>query len=142
MAPRNTRVNPEVEVRSPARSFAKVRENYSARSRDRRGEQAFQQGVNAFGGLLEEKANRLKSQRREDETQQGVADAMREQAGEEMKGVKTGSLLRQNLSFYMAGLNETRGKAAGQRFKPETYRAYEEWPGKYTNDDEIGRAHV
>jgi hypothetical protein len=91
--------------------------------------------LNAFGGLLEEKANRLKSQRREDETQQGVADAMREQAGEEMKGVKTGSIFRQNSSFYMAGLNETRGRAAGQRFKPETYRAYEEWPGKYTDDD-------
>jgi hypothetical protein len=138
MAPRNTRVNPEVEVRSPARSFAKVLDNYYAPSRDRRGEQAFQQGVNAFGGLLEEKANRLKSQRRKDETQQGVADAMREQAGEEMKGVKTGSIFRQNSSFYMAGLNETRGKAAGNRFKPEIYRAYEEWPGKYTDDDGTG----
>ena len=138
MAPRNTRVNPEVEVRSPARSFAKVLDNYYAPSRDRRGEQAFQQGVNAFGGLLEEKANRLKSQRREDETQQGVADAMREQAGEEMKGVKTGSIFRQNSSFYMAGLNETRGKAAAERFKQETARAYEEWSGKHADDDGAG----
>ena len=138
MAPRNTRVNPEVEVRSPARSFAKVLDNYYAPSRDRRGEQAFQQGVNAFGGLLEEKANRLKSQRRKDETQQGVADAMREQAGEEMKGVKTGSIFRQNSSFYMAGLNETRGKAAAERFKQETARAYEEWSGKHADDDGAG----
>ena len=49
MAPRNTRVNPEVEVRSPARSFAKVLDNYYAPSRDRRGEQAFQQGVTRLG---------------------------------------------------------------------------------------------
>jgi len=94
--------------------------------------------VNAFGGLLEEKANRLKSQRRKDETQQGVADAMREQAGEEMKGVKTGSIFRQNSSFYMAGLNETRGKAAAERFKQETARAYEEWSGKHADDDGAG----
>ena len=138
MAPRNTRVSPEVEVRSPARSFAKTLDNYYAPSRDRRGEQAFQEGVSAFGGILQEKANRLKAERREDETQQGITDAIREEAGQEMQGVKTGSIFRQNSSFYMAGLNETRGKASAERFKQETARAYEEWSGKHADDDGAG----
>lgn len=138
MAPRNTRVNPETETRSPARSFAQTLDNYYAPARDRRSEQALQQGLSGFAGVFQEKANRLKSERREDEKAQGVADAMREQAGEELKGVKTGSLFRQHSSFYMAGLNETRGKAAAERFKQETARAYEEWSGKYADDDGSG----
>jgi len=138
MAPRNTRVNPEVETRGGARSFAQTLDNFYAPSRDRRSEQATQKGISGFSGILEEKANRLIGERREGEFTQGTADAMREEAGEEMKGVKTGSIFRQHSSYYMAGLNETRGKAAASRFKDETARAYEEWSGKNADDDGAG----
>jgi uncharacterized protein (TIGR02594 family) len=84
---------------------------------------------------MQEQANRAKQLQREDERQQGIQDALREQAGEEMRGVQTGSLFRQHSSFYMAGLNETRGRAAAARFKAETAQAYLDWEGRHTDDD-------
>lgn len=135
MAPRNTRVSPETEVRSPARSFLQSLDNFYAPQRDRRSEQATQEGIGAFTGIMQEQANRAKQLQREDERQQGIQDALREQAGEEMRGVQTGSLFRQHSSFYMAGLNETRGRAAAARFKAETAQAYLDWEGRHTDDD-------
>lgn len=135
MAPRNSRVNPETEVRSPARSFLNSLDNFYAPSRDTRSEQATQQAFNTFSGILGEKADEMRKERRQDEYNQGIADAMREQAGQEMEGVKTGSIFRQHSKFYMAGLNETRGKAAAARFKQETTQAYQEWEGRHTDDD-------
>jgi len=135
MAPRNTRVAPETEVRSPARSFLNSLDNFYAPTRDTRKEQAFQQGINAFSGIVDQQAARAKNTRNQDENQQGIADALREQAGEEMQGVRTGSIFRQNSQFYMAGLNETRGKAAAAQFKAETAQAYQDWEGRHTDDD-------
>ncbi len=135
MAPRNTRVTPETEVRSPARSFLNSLDNFYAPERDRRKQQAFQEGINSFSGILQEQADRNKQEQRADERNQGVQDAMREQAGQEMQGVRTGSIFRQNSRFYMAGLNETRGKAAAARFKAETAQAYQDWEGRHTDDD-------
>lgn len=135
MAPRNTRVAPETEVRSPARSFLQSLDNFYAPARDRRSEQATQEGLGAFSGIVQEQANRAKQTQREDERLQGIQDAMREQAGEELRGVQTGSLFRQHSSFYMAGLNETRGRAAAARFKAETAQAYLDWEGRHTDDD-------
>lgn len=135
MAPRNTRVSTDVEVRSPARSFLNSLDNFYSPSRDRRRENAFQEGINSFSGILQEQADRNKAEQRADEHNQGVQDALREQAGEELRGVRTGSLFRQNSRFYMAGLNETRGKAAAARFKAETAQAYQDWEGRHTDDD-------
>lgn len=136
MAPRNTRVNPTTEVRSPARSFAQSLDNfYAPKGRDTRADAALQNGINAFSGILGEQAAQAKADQREGEFSQGVQDALREQAGEELKGVKTGSLFRQNSRFYMAGLNETRGKAAAARFKSDTALAYEQWEGRHVDDD-------
>lgn len=134
MAPRNTRVNPDAPTRSPARSFTKVLDNYYAPARDRRSEQALQRGLSDFAGVFQESAERSRNLRREDEYNQGIADAMRESAGEELKGVRTGSIFRQNSSFYMQGLNEQRGKAKGIQFRSEMARAYEEWEGKNSDD--------
>ena len=113
MTPRSTRVVPETEVRSPARSFARSLDSFYTPERDRRGEASIQKGLDAFSSILGDQAQRNKAERREGERIQGVQDALREQAGEELQGVKTGSLFRQNSRFYMMGLNETRGKAAG-----------------------------
>lgn len=135
MAPRNTRVAPETEVRSPARSFLQSLDNFYAPQRDHRSEQATQEGIGAFTGIMQEQANRAKQLQREDERLQGIQDAMREQAGEEMRGVQTGSIFRQHSSFYMSGLNETRGRAAAARFKAETAQAYLDWEGRHTDDD-------
>lgn len=135
MAPRNTRVTPETEVRSPARSFLNSLDNFYAPSRDVRGERAVQEGLNAFSGIIDQKASRIKGEMADDERQQGIQDALREQAGEEMKGVQTGQLFRQHSRFYMAGLNETRGRAAAARFKAETAQAYQDWEGRHTDDD-------
>lgn len=134
MAPRNTRVNPETETRSPARSFARTLDNYYAPARDRRSEQAFQEGLAGFSNILQEKANRTKELQRKDEYSQGQADAMREAAGEELKGVRTGSIFRQNSSYYMAGLNEQRGKAKGIEFRSKMAREYQAWEGKNSDD--------
>ncbi len=135
MAPRSTRVTPETEVRSPARSFLQSLDNYYAPARDRRKEQAFQDGINAFSGILGRKAAEAKEEQSQSEFTQGVQDALREQAGQELEGVRTGSIFRQHSKFYMAGLNETRGKAAAQRFKQETALAYQEWAGRHQDDD-------
>lgn len=135
MAPRNQRVTPDTDVRSPARSFAQSLDNFYSPARDTRKEQAFQRGINAFSGILQQEADQMKQERNADEHTQGVQDALREQAGEELKGVKTGSIFRQHSRFYMAGLNETRGKAAAAKWKAETALAYEEWAGKHTDDD-------
>jgi len=134
MAPRNNRVSPQQEVRSPARSFAQTLDNFYAPSRDRRSEQAFQDGVSAFSSIFAEKAARERDQRREDEYARGQADAMREAAGEEMKGVRSGSIFRQNSSFYMKGLNEQRGKAKGIEFRSRMAKEYEAWEGKNSDD--------
>ena len=138
MAPRNSRVNPETEVRSPARSFLNSLDNFYAPSRDTRSEQATQQAFQTYSGILGEKADEMRKERRQDEYNQGIADAMREEAGQEMEGVKTGSIFRQHSKYYMSGLNETRGKAAAARFKHETTLAYEEWEGRHVDDDGSG----
>lgn len=138
MAPRNTRVTPETEVRSPARSFLNSLDNFYAPSRDVRSERALQEGINAFSGIIGQKANRVKGEMADDERQQGIQDALREQAGQEMQGVRTGQLFRQHSRFYMAGLNETRGKAAAARFKAETAQAYQDWEGRHADDDGSG----
>lgn len=138
MAPRNTRVSPQTEVRSPARSFLSSLDNFYSPARDTRKEQAFQQGINSFSGIVDQQAARAKQTRNGAEAQQGVADALREQAGEEMKGIRTGSIFRQNSQFYMAGLNETRGKASAARFKAETTQAYQDWEGRHVDDDGVG----
>lgn len=135
---RNNRVAPDVQVRSPARSLAQRLDNYYRPARDSRSEQALQSGISRLSGLFEEKANRAKQTQRKDEFQQGVADAMREQAGEEIQGVKTGSLFRQHSSFYTAGLNETRGKAAATEFKNQLALEYENWEGRHADDDGSG----
>lgn len=135
MAPRNTRVTPETSVRSPARGLVQSLDNFFTPAPDRRSEQAFQEGVDAFSDIFEAEAARAKSEQRQNEHQQGVADALREQAGEELKGVKTGSNFRQHSRYYMMGLNETRGKAAAARFKNDLTLAYQDWEGKHTNDD-------
>ena len=135
MAPRSTRVVPETEVRSPARSFAQSLDTFYAPARDRRGEQSIQQGAQAFSAILGEQAQRNKAEQRSDELQQGIRDAMREEAGQELQGVKTGSIFRQHSKFYMMGLNETRGKARGAKFKNDVALAYEQWDGRHIDDD-------
>lgn len=110
-------------------------DNFYAPARDVRSEQAFQRGVNSLSGVFAEKADEARKERRADEFQQGVADAMREEAGQELQGVKTGSIFRQHSKYYMAGLNETRGRAAAERFKAETALAYQEWDGRHIDDD-------
>tara|TARA_R110000782_G_scaffold47861_1_gene104901 strand:- start:1497 stop:3746 length:2250 start_codon:yes stop_codon:yes gene_type:complete len=135
MAPRNTRVAPETEVRSPARSFLSSLDNFYAPARDQRKQQAFQEGINAFSGIVGQQAADAKQERNAGEASQGVQDALREQAGEEMRGVQSGSIFRQHSKFYMAGLNETRGKAAGARFKADTTQAYQNWEGRHIDDD-------
>jgi hypothetical protein len=104
-------------------------------SRDRRGAQAIQQGVSAINSVLEERFLEDRATRREAQYQEGVADALREQAGQEIQGVQTGGLFRQNSRFYMAGLNETRGRSAAARFREETALAYQNWEGRFTDDD-------
>lgn len=135
MPPRSNRVVPTNDVRSPARSFAQSLDNFYSPARDTRSEQAFQRGIDAFSGILQQEANQIKETRNNDEMLQGVQDAMREQAGQELLGVRTGSIFRQNSRFYMAGLNETRGKAAAAKWKADTALAYEEWDGRHTDDD-------
>lgn len=135
MAPRNTRVSPDGDVRSPARSFVRTLDTFYGQARDTRSEQAFQQGVGRLTGLFEEQAAQMKQQERASELQQGVADAMREEAGEELRGVKTGKLFRQHSKYYMMGLNETRGKAAATAWKQKMALAYQEWDGRHTDDD-------
>jgi uncharacterized protein (TIGR02594 family) len=110
-------------------------DNFYAPSRDTRGEQAFQQGVQSFSGLIDRQAAAAKQERNEGEATQGIADGIREQAGEELQGVRTGNIFRQNSTFYMAGLNETRGKASAAQFKAETAQAYQDWEGRHTDDD-------
>lgn len=135
MAPRSTRVAPEAQARSPARSFAQSLDDFYAPSRDRRGEQAFQEGAQAFSGILGAQADKAKNEQRNNEHTQGIQDAMREQAGQELKGVQTGSLFRQNSSYYMMGLNETRGKAAASKFKSDLTQRYQDWEGRHIDDD-------
>ncbi len=135
MAPRNTRTGPDNGVASPARSFTQVLDNFYGTTRDRRSEASFQSAVNTFGGILGDKANQIKQDERQDELQQGVMDAMREEAGEELQGVRTGKLFRQHSRYYMMGLNETRGKAAATRWKNDLALAYENWDGRHSDDD-------
>ena len=135
MAPRNSRVAPDVQVRSPARSFAQSLDTYYRPARDTRKEEALQRGLSGFSSILGEQADRMKQDRNQDEFNQGNLDAVREQAGEELQGVKNGTLFRQNSRYYMAGLNETRGKAAAAKWKAETSQAYADWEGKHIDDD-------
>lgn len=134
MAPRNTRVNPDTPRTSPARSFAQTLDNFYAPMRDTRSEQALQRGIGQFAGIFEEKAAQVRQERDRDEYNQGVADAIRETAGQEMQGVRTGSIFRQHSRFYMAGLNEQRGKAKAIEWKNQLALDYEAWEGKNSDD--------
>lgn len=134
MTPRSTRVNPTTQRRSPARSFTQSLDNFYGAARDTRSEQAFQRGTSALGVVLGEQANRMKTERRQDEYTQGQADAMREAAGLELQGVKTGSIFRQHSSFYQKGLNEQRGKAAAHKFKDQLATDYQNWEGRFEDD--------
>ena len=132
---RNNRITPETEVRSPARSFVQALDNFYAPARDRRGEAGLQGGLQSLSGIFEAKAAATKNTRNQNERLQGIEDAMREQAGKELQGVKNGSIWRQNSTFYMAGLNETRGKAAGSEFKNNLLLEYNDWDGRFIDDD-------
>ena len=135
MAPRNDRVVPTTASRSPARSFLQAVDTFYAPARDRRGEAAIQQGVDAINGILNERALEHRATQRDAQFQEGVADAIREQAGEELQGVQTGTLFRQNSRFYMMGLNETRGRSAAADFRMNMANAYREWEGRDQDDD-------
>lgn len=135
MAPRNTRVTPDTQVRSPARSFLQSLDNFYAPARDRRGEDSIQKGIGQLSNIVGEKAAAVKKDRNDNEYTQGVLDAMRDEAGQELKGVQTGSIFRQHSKYYVAGLHETKGKAAASRFKSEFDRAYQEWDGKHIDED-------
>lgn len=139
MAPRNDRVAPNTEVRSPARSFLQNVDTFYAPARDRRGPEAIQRGISAIQGVLQERFVEARNDQREDERQQGIADAMREQAGQEMEGVRTGNIFRQNSRFYMAGLNETRGRTAGVEFEQSLSQRWQEWEGRDSDDPEAFR---
>lgn len=135
MVLRNDRVAPSTQVRSPARTFLQTVDTFYAPARDRRGEQAIQQGISAINSVLNERFEEYRADQRDDEYQQGRADALREQAGEEMQGVRTGNILRQNSRFYMAGLDETRGLSAATEFRRATLAAYQEWEDRNNDDD-------
>jgi len=135
MAPRNTRVTPETQVRTPARSFVQSLDTFYAPARDRRGEESVQRGLNAFSSIVGERAAQLKQEQRSDESNQGVIDAMREEAGQEHKGVQTGSIFRKNSKDYTEGHQETKGKAAASKFKTQFALEYEEWAGKNEDPD-------
>ena len=141
MVTRNNRVNPEMPQRGPARSFMQVIDNYVQPMRDTRSEQAMDRAFGQIGGLLDQKAQAYKKERNEQEYQEGYLDAIREEAGEELQGVKSGSIFRQDSTYYKAGLNEQRGKAAGVRFKNDSISAYEnEFKKAATDDPEHFRA--
>ena len=135
MAPRSTRINPETPQRGAARSFLQVIDTYYQPSRDTRKEAADQKAFGQVTGLLQQKADQIKKARNESEFTQGTADAMREEAGQELQGIKNGGLFRQNSVYYKAGLNEQKGKVAGQRFRNQAVSDYENWSGKNASDD-------
>lgn len=58
MVARNSRVTPDAEVRSPARSFLQVMDSYAAPGRDTRSERALQAGLGAFSSIVGEQAAR------------------------------------------------------------------------------------
>jgi len=110
-------------------------DTFYAPARDRRGEQAIQQGISDINQVLNERFVEHRADQRESQFQEGVADAIREQAGEELQGVQTGTIFHQNSRFYMAGLNETRGRAAAQEFQRATQQAWEEWEDRDNDED-------
>ena len=136
---RNDRAAPDVEVRSPARSFAQSLDTYYQPGRDRRGAEALQRGLSQLSGVFEQRAAEMRQERNQSEFDQGVADAMREEAGLELEGVKTGSIFRQHSKYYMQGLNEARGKAAAQKLRDELSLEYENWEGKNSDDPQAFR---
>lgn len=136
---RNDRAAPDVEVRSPARSFAQSLDTYYQPGRDRRGAEALQRGLSSLSGVFEQRAAEMRQERNDNEFAQGVADAMREEAGLELEGVKTGSIFRQHSKYYMQGLNEARGKAAAQKLRDELSLEYENWEGKNSDDPQAFR---
>lgn len=136
---RNDRSAPDVEVRSPARSFAQTLDTYYQPGRDRRGAEALQRGLSSLSGVFEQKAAEMRQQRNEDEYLQGQADALREQAGQELLGVKTGSIFRQHSRYYTMGLNEARGKAAAYKLRDELTLEYENWEGRNSDDPQAFR---
>ena len=135
MVLRNDRVAPASQGRSPARSFLQATDNFYAPARDSRGEAAIRQGISDINSVLEERFVEERGRQRDDETQQGIADAIREQAGEELQGVRTGNILRQNSRWYMAGLNETRGQSAAAEFRRTMEVGYRDWEDRDNDED-------
>lgn len=135
MAPRNQRVAPESKVRGPTRSFVESLDNFYAPARDRVGEQALQQGFADLSGAIEPFMANAKKRRNDEEYIQGVRDAMAEEADMELQGVRSGNILRQHSPYYMQGLNETRGRASAAQFRDHLSRSYQEWDGRFADDD-------
>jgi uncharacterized protein (TIGR02594 family) len=140
MAPRNSRVTPDVQTRSPARVFAQSLDTFYAPARDTRKEAALQNTLGAFSNMLGQRAGEIQEERREGFYQQGVADALREEAGGELKGVKTGTIFRQHSRFYEQGFGEQKGKAAALKFKNQITTEYENWDGRFSDDPDAFRS--
>lgn len=144
MAPRNNRVNPETQTRGAARSFVSVLDGYyrpqAPTGPDTRKQEAFQRGLAQLSGIAETEAQSAQKERREGYFNQGVLDEAREQAGQELKGVKQGNILRQNSKFYQMGLNESRGKSAAIKWKNDLQVEFEQSGIDQQKDPEAFRA--
>jgi len=140
MAPRSGRVNPQVQTRGAARSFVESLDTYYQPARDRRKEEAFQRGLSQWSSVFEEEAARVQKERQDQLYQEGLMDQQREAAGEELKGVQTGGLFRQNSRYYQMGLNEARGRAAGIKWKSDLAVEFEQSGIDATKDPEAYRA--
>ena len=126
MAPRSGRVTPVVQTRGAARSFVESLDTYFKPAQDTRRQQALQNGLSQFGSIFETRAGEVQKERREGFYQQGQIDALAEQAGEELKGVREGNIFRQNSRFYEIGLNEGRGSAAAIKWKNDLVIEFEQ----------------
>jgi len=142
MPPRSTRINPETPSKGSAQSFVQILDGYYRPARDRRKEQALQEGISDLTSIFAEKQRENIKDQRENEYQQGVLDAHRETAGKELEGVKTGSIFRQDSKYYTAGLNESRGRKAAYEFKAQLERDYLNWEGKNSDDPNAIRQWV
>lgn len=134
---RNDRAAPDVQVRGPAQALTQTIDTYYRPGRDTRSADALQRGLGALSAVFQEEANALREQRRKNEYTQGQMDALREEAGMELEGVKRGTILRQHSRFYMEGLNEGRGSAASLDWAANLENSFQESGVGYDDEEKF-----
>ena len=131
------RITPDTPQRGAARNLLNVVDNYYRPARDRMGEAAMSQGLNAASGIAQTMARKgIEEDIKEAEIKAKADAALGEGPDEELKQVRLGNLFRPHSKAYNQVYSEAMGRKAAIEFNENLTLEYEKSGLKYNTNPE------